>query len=48
MNVDAIALNFTPQSLVLLNIILGFVMFGIAIDLKVGDFKTLIELPRSA
>ena len=48
MNVDEIALNFTPQSLVILNIILGFVMFGIAIDLKVGDFKTLIDLPRSA
>ncbi len=43
-----IALNFSPESLTILNICIGFVMFGIALDLTVGDFKRLIESPKAS
>ena len=42
-----ITLNFSPQSLTLLNVVLGVVMFGIAIDLRVADFKRVLQLPRA-
>lgn len=42
-----ITLNFSPQSLQLLNVVLGIVVFGIAIDLSVADFKRVLSLPRA-
>ncbi len=45
---DAISLNFSPQSLQLLNVILGIVVFGIAIDLRIEDFKRVLSIPRAA
>lgn len=42
---DAIRLNFNPESLLLLNVILGFVMFGVALDLTVHDFRRLTRAP---
>lgn len=46
--IDLIKLNFNPESLFLLNIILGIIMFGIALDLKVSDFRAIMSFPRSA
>jgi BASS family bile acid:Na+ symporter len=45
--IDAVRLNFNPQSLALLNIILGLVMFGVALDLKLSDFRGVLSLPRA-
>lgn len=45
--IDNIRLNFNPESLLLLNVILGIVMFGIALDLKLADFKLIFDLPKS-
>jgi BASS family bile acid:Na+ symporter len=42
---DEVALNFSPASLMLLNIILGIVMFGVALDLKLSDFSRLMRSP---
>ena len=42
---DTIQLNFNPESLLLLNVILGFVMFGVALDLTVHDFRRLVRAP---
>ncbi len=42
---DDVTLNFSPGSLLLLNIILGIVMFGVALDLKVEDFRRLLRAP---
>ena len=39
--VDEIRLNFNPASLVVLNVVLGFLMFGIALDMRVTDFCLL-------
>jgi BASS family bile acid:Na+ symporter len=44
---DQIRLNFNPQSLMVLNVILGLVMFGVALDLKMSDFRGVFEQPRA-
>ncbi|MFN3940491.1 MAG: bile acid:sodium symporter family protein [Chitinophagales bacterium] len=46
--IDAIKLNFNPDSLILLNFLLAFLMFGIALNLRVTDFKRLMLYPRKA
>ncbi|MFC5609459.1 bile acid:sodium symporter family protein [Variovorax soli] len=43
--VDEIRLNFNPASLVLLNAVLGFLMFGIALDTRVADFRRVARMP---
>ena len=43
--VDEIRLNFNPASLVVLNIVLGFLMFGIALDTRMADFKRVMRMP---
>ena len=45
-DVDALRLNFSPNTLHLLNAILGLVMFGVALELQVADFKRVLEKPR--
>ncbi len=46
-DIDAIALNFSPASLTLLNAILAIVMFSIALDLKPADFYNVTRAPKS-
>jgi BASS family bile acid:Na+ symporter len=43
--VDEIRLNFNPASLMVLNAVLGFLMFGIALDTRVDDFKRVARMP---
>ncbi|MBL8502628.1 MAG: bile acid:sodium symporter family protein [Rhodocyclaceae bacterium] len=43
---DLVRLNFNPQSLWALNFIIGLVMFGVALDLKVSDFKAVLVMPK--
>ncbi len=44
--VDEITLNFSPQSLTLLNVILALVMFGVALDIRVADFRRVVTAGR--
>ena len=44
--IDAVRLNFSPESLLVLDVILAFVLFGVALDIKVSDFKGIITAPR--
>jgi len=44
---DAVRLNFSPESLVALNFILAFVMFGVALDMKWEDFRGIKAAPRA-
>jgi len=46
--IDDAVLNFSADKLFLLNISLGFIMFGVAINLTVEDFKRVIRAPKSA
>lgn len=44
--IDLVRLNFNPGSLWALNFIIGLVMFGVALDLKVADFKAVLSMPK--
>ena len=44
--IDAVRLNFSPESLVALDLILAFVLFGVALDIKVADFRRIVTAPR--
>lgn len=46
-SIDAIELNFDPSSLMALNVILGLIMFGIALSLRVDDFRYVLKHPRA-
>lgn len=46
MGIDAIQLNFNPTTLLLMNILIGFIMFGVALDLKPDDFKRTLRSPK--
>ncbi|MCK9381838.1 MAG: bile acid:sodium symporter family protein [Sulfuritalea sp.] len=46
-DIDLVRLNFSPQTLLLLNIVLGFVMFGVSLELKPSDFKEALRTPRA-
>ena len=43
---DAVRLNFSPESLVALDVILACVLFGVALDIRVEDFKGIVTAPR--
>ena len=43
--IDEIRLNFNPASLVVLNGVLAFLMFGIALDTRIEDFKRVARMP---
>ncbi len=45
--IDEIRLNFNPASLMLLNAVLAFLMFGIALDTKLEDFRRVARMPRA-
>lgn len=45
---DAVKISFSPQSLAALNVILAFVLFGIALELKRDDFSELLRNKKSA
>jgi BASS family bile acid:Na+ symporter len=46
-DIDLVRLNFNPQSLLALNVILGLVMFGVSLELKPADFKAALATPRA-
>ncbi|MFM8450410.1 MAG: bile acid:sodium symporter family protein [Haliscomenobacter sp.] len=46
-NLDAVRINFNAEQLRLLNICLGFIMFGVALDLKLAQFGALFRSPKS-
>jgi BASS family bile acid:Na+ symporter len=45
---DNIRLNFNQEGLIMLNITLAFVMFGIALELKLDKFKKVFTRPKAA
>ena len=44
--IDQVQLHFNPAALAGLNVILGLVMFGIALDLRVADFRIALRSPK--
>ncbi len=45
---DWIRLNFTSGGLLFMNITLAFIMFGVALNMKVKEFKAVFSRPKSA
>ena len=46
-DIDAVALNFSPASLMVLNLVLAIVMFSIALELRPSDFTRLARAPKA-
>ena len=44
-DIDSIRLHFDRTTLLLLNIILGFVMYGVALDIRPEDFRRIVREP---
>lgn len=44
--IDDIKINFDTEALWMLNIALAVIMFGVALDIKVDDFKRLVKNPK--
>lgn len=44
---DSVRLNFNSEGLFLLNITLAFVMFGVALELKIDNFKKVFTKPKA-
>jgi BASS family bile acid:Na+ symporter len=45
--IDQVHLSFNPQTLTVLNAVLGLVMFGVALELRVEDFKLALRTPKA-
>jgi bile acid:Na+ symporter, BASS family len=44
---DTIRLNFSPEGLLAINFTLAFIMFGVALDIKVEHFKRILLNPKT-
>ena len=44
---DTVHIDFNSETIWVLNVVLAFVMFGIALDIKMADFTQLIKRPKS-
>ncbi len=44
---DHVQLNFSGSGLLFLNIALAFIMFGVALDIKMSDFIQVVQKPKS-
>jgi bile acid:Na+ symporter, BASS family len=47
LELDGIRLNFNSQGLLLINFTLAFIMFGVALEIKVEHFRQVINRPKS-
>ncbi len=45
--VDAIQLNFNRTGLTVINAVIGLMMFGVALDMRMDDFRRLARAPRA-
>lgn len=45
--VDQVAINFNPKMLFTINVAIGFMMLGVALDLRLDDFKRIIQSPKA-
>src|SRR6185312_12389356 len=46
MNIDDVVLNFNPNTLIILNVVLGLIMLGIALDTSPEDFRVVARKPK--
>ena len=46
-NIDLIQINFNDGQLLFLNLSLAFIMFGVALDIRLSDFGRIIKNPKA-
>ena len=46
-DLDSFQINFNPDQMVALNICLAFLMFGVALDMKIEDFRRVALFPKA-
>lgn len=46
-DIDLVRLNFNAEGLLVLNLVLALIMFGVALDLKLADFRRVLDAPRA-
>lgn len=47
MGIDAVEIQFDQNTQLILKIILGFIIFGVALDIKVDDFRRVVKEPKA-
>ncbi|WP_395501910.1 bile acid:sodium symporter family protein [Ectopseudomonas mendocina] len=47
MNVEQVDIAFDPSSLVLINLIVALMMFGVSLDLRADDFRRVARAPKA-
>jgi len=45
--IDQVRLNFNPQGLLAINAAIGLMMLGVALDLRLDDFKRILASPKA-
>lgn len=46
-DIDSVTLNTSDGMLIVLSVIIGVIMFGIALEMKVDDFRHVMKLPKA-
>lgn len=47
-DIDTLRLNFSEGGLLFMNITLAAIMFGVALEIKIDNFKNIVNYPKSA
>ena len=45
--VDTLLIDFNPRQMVILNVAMAFLMFSVALDVRLADFRKVVDFPRS-
>ena len=45
--VDTLHIAFNPHQMVILNLAMAFLMFSVALDVRLADFRKVVDFPRS-
>ncbi|MGD8522211.1 MAG: bile acid:sodium symporter family protein [Desulfobacterales bacterium] len=45
--IDQVRLNFNPQGIFIINAAIGLMMFGVALEMKLDDFKRIFVAPKA-
>ena len=45
--IDQVRLNFNPTGIAIINVAIGLMMLGVALELKIDDFKRIVSSPKA-
>lgn len=47
MNVDSLHIRFNPDQMIVLNAAMAFLMFSVALDIRISDFRKVVQFPKA-